>query len=133
MTTPMFLAAAALLLLPAFLVASVPRRHVVRVMLGWGILPIPAYVGMIVWEGMTRPGTEHFMSNALLGFSLLSAFLIVPWIIFCAAGFVLGLVLRGFRPRADRPAAARAEDIRPNVQPAVSHRQGVGPPSPHTG
>jgi hypothetical protein len=50
------------------------------------------------------------MSDALLGFSLLSAFLLIPWLIACGTGFVMGFLLRGiFRHNDPKTSATTAQ------------------------
>lgn len=43
------------LIVPALLIFAVPRRWLGRAMLMWALLPLIAYVGVIAWEGETRP------------------------------------------------------------------------------
>lgn len=93
--------ATASLLFSAFVVAVVPARWLLRSILLWLVSPIPGYVIMIVWDSFGRTHTPHAMSNALLGFSLLSAFLLIPWLVFCGTGFVLGFLLRGIVRRVE--------------------------------
>jgi hypothetical protein len=104
--------AVAALAVPAVLIAMVPRRWLGRTMLGWAVMPLLVYIGVIVWESATRPGTEISLENAMLGFSLISAIFVIPWALACAVGFALGFGLRAmFRrsaPAVPAPASAPA-------------------------
>ena len=108
--------AVAALAVPALLIALVPRRWLGRVMLSWAVMPLFVYIGVIAWESATRPGTEISLENAILGFSLISAIAIIPWIIACGVGFALGFGMRAiFRrggaalsPTPPTPAALAA-------------------------
>ncbi len=104
------LMAAAAVMVPAILVAVVPRRWMGRAMFGWVVSPVIAYIGVLGWEAMTRTGVEHGFANALLGFSLISAIFVLPWAIACAMGFAIGLGLRRLFRGAATPAAAPAPE-----------------------
>lgn len=79
----------------AVLIALVPARWLFRTMLLWLASPLPIYSGIIIWETSTRPTVPHLLSTALLGFSLMSAFLLVPWVMVSVLGFLFGFLLRG--------------------------------------
>jgi hypothetical protein len=92
--------AIAALAVPALLTAFAPRRWLGRTMVLCVVLPLIVYIGVIIWEGLTRPGTSLSLDNAVLGFSLISAILIIPWGIACALGFAVGFALRALIGRA---------------------------------
>ncbi|WP_447753206.1 hypothetical protein [Sphingopyxis fribergensis] len=141
--------AIAALAVPALLIALVPRRWLGRTMLGWAVMPLFVYIGVIVWESATRPDTPISLDNAILGFSLISAIAIVPWLIACAVGFALGFGLRAiFRrggaapaaPTSAAPAANPAPLTGPLLRPAAppsalapSPLAGTAPLSPRVG
>lgn len=85
---------AAAIVAPAVLIVLVPRRWVVNTMLAWVASPLVVFVGVLVWESITRPDVTISFENALLGLSLISAIFIVPWGIACAVGFGIGFALR---------------------------------------
>ena len=99
---------AAAIVVPAVLVAVVPRRWLVLAMLGWAASPLAAFIGVIVWESITRPDVTISFANILLGFSLISAIFIVPWAIACGVGFGIGFACR-LLFRRGRAGAARQE------------------------
>ncbi|MDB5657850.1 MAG: hypothetical protein JWS10_465 [Cypionkella sp.] len=99
------------------MIASVPRRWTRWVMALVVVSPVILYVGAFAWEVVTRPGAEDVFANAMLGFSLLSAILLIPWGVTCVVLFALGLGFRRlFRGRevADaKPVALRQANIAP--------------------
>lgn len=112
---------AAAIVVPAVLIALVPRRWLMLALLAWTASPLAAFVVVVVWEAMTRPDVTHSLDNALLGFSLISAIFILPWAIVCAVGFGIGFALRQLF-RRNRPGAARHEPNSPSpAHPAPAH------------
>lgn len=111
------LIAIATVVVPAILVAAVPRRWVLRTMLAWAVSPVFAYIGVIVWETMSRSGAGYGLTNALLGFSLISAIFAIPWGIACLTGFAVGM---GLRRLFRGPAAATAAS--PPAAPSRQHK-----------
>jgi hypothetical protein len=91
-------AAGLAIFVPLFLAVFVPRRLLMRATLWWLVTPAIAYVAVLLWEGSTRSGIENPWANAALGFSLLSAILLPPWLILNGLGYSIGLVLRRFTP-----------------------------------
>lgn len=116
--------AAAGVLVSALVVAAVPARWLFRSIVLWLVIPIPAYFAFVVWDSLCGAHTPHFLSNALLGFSLLSAFLLIPWLIVCGTGFFMGFLLRGvFRhPGPKDPVAARQVDYGREPHPREAWR-----------
>lgn len=108
------------LIVPALLIFAVPRRWLGRAMLMWALSPLIAYVGVIAWEGATRPAADLSLENAMLGFSLISAIFIIPWALACAAGFAVGFALRALFRRAAPEAKGRERDKTPAAQPFVA-------------
>jgi hypothetical protein len=101
------------------LVALVPRRWLGWTMLAWAFFPLITYVGIVAWEGMTRPGAENVFHNALLGLSLISAIFIIPWGVACAIGFAVGLGLRSLIRRTRAATAPHHTDIASPTHPAA--------------
>ena len=129
--------AVAALAVPALMIAIVPSRWLGCTMLGWALLPLFVYNGAIAWESVTRSGTAISLDNAILGFSLISAIAIIPWIIACAVGFALGFALRAiFRRRgaAVSPAAPTYSALPAHAAPiGAAPPADVVPPSPLRG
>jgi hypothetical protein len=83
----------------SLLVAS--RARFRRTVALWLLWPALLFFVRILWETLTRPATHSPLSDALLGFSLLSAIVIVPWALVSAVVLGVTLILRRFihRPR----------------------------------
>ncbi|RYD45591.1 MAG: hypothetical protein EOP63_00540 [Sphingomonadales bacterium] len=109
---------------PALLIALVPRRWLGRAMLGWAVMPLFVYIGVIVWESATRPDTRISLDDALLGFSLISAIAIIPWLTACAAGFALGFGLRTIFRRSSTASSPAAP---PSAAPVANAAPLTGP------
>ncbi len=96
---------AALLLVPLGITALVPRPWLWIAILLWLVSPVVFYLVVVVGVAITDSGNQaNTLHNALLGFSLLSAFLILPWLGVNAVAFGLGALLRRKRPPAPPPA-----------------------------
>lgn len=109
----------------ALVVFLAPARWRGRAILGWLVLPAVLYFGVVLYEAATRPPQEKLVENALLGFSLISALFIVPWLGVCGLGFGLGYLLRRRLrgpdpPPASRPAPAPV-DRTPPQPPSLEH------------
>lgn len=118
MITGFWLLAGGVIAIQAVLIALVPRRWVARTMLAWAAFPLLAFGAVVAWEGMTRPGTENALHNALLGLSLISAIFIIPWGLACAIGLAIGLGLRSATRRARPATALRQPDLVSPTHPA---------------
>jgi hypothetical protein len=108
----------AAVVIPAILVAVVPRRWLVQTMIAWAVSPLFVYIGVILWETVSRPAGEYGLGNALLGFSLISAIFAIPWGIACLTGFAVGF---GFRRifRKPPPTVATVPDAAPQTTPVT--------------
>lgn len=118
---------AAAVVVPSLLIAVTPRRWTGRAMLGWVVSPLIAYVGVVAWEGLTRPAQTISAQNFLLGFSLLSAIFIVPWGLACAAGFAIGF---GLRPLIRRPGSGAGPTLQGRTPPAGPSSRAPAPETP---
>ncbi|HEY4125266.1 MAG TPA: hypothetical protein VGM36_11675 [Rhizomicrobium sp.] len=86
--------AIAVLALPALLVAKVPRRWLPFAIGLWIISPAIVFFALeFIGEAIGVPAQPQpgSFSNALL---LAGSFLLIPWIMICAAGFGIGFVIR---------------------------------------
>lgn len=124
--TLFWIGSAAALVAAALVVVLAPARWRGRAMLGWLVVPAPVYVVLILVEVLTRPGQENVLQNALLGFSLISAVLIIPWLVVCGLGFGLGfLLLRRLRgPEAPLASPTAPPKFTPPPQPPPVERDG---------
>lgn len=84
-------AAIALALFIAVVTAFVPKRVIAFLLPVIFVAPVFVYFGYYFWEAAQRPEIETNFDNALLGFGILSMFLLVPWV----GVFILGLAVGG--------------------------------------
>jgi len=122
---PVWAQVALLVGIPTVLVAAVPGRWLGRAILGWLVSPLAVYVAVLVWEGVTRPSSATTLTNALLGLSLISALLIVPWVVLCGVGFLVGFGLRRLRPARSEP---KPRSVAAAAEPAVARVYGNDEP-----
>jgi hypothetical protein len=80
--------------LPAILAHIVPRRWLKPAIFLWTFTPAIGYVGIVLWEMLTRPATDHPLGNAFFGFLLFASVIAIPWLIACGLGFAIGYALR---------------------------------------
>lgn len=90
--------------------------------------PAILYVAVIVWEMLTRPPQANPLDLAITGFTLISAIVIIPWLILCALCCAVGLRLRRL-VRGDRRAETQRVSAGSNTQPALPGRS-VAPNAP---
>lgn len=91
----------------------------------WCSWPVIVYVAQVSWEILTRPPVSDPLNTALLGFSLISALVFIPWLIVSVV--VIGLAIglrRVFKTRAPKPVEPMREDTAPS-QPVVTDPQPV--------
>ncbi len=106
----------AALLLPALLIALVPRRWLVLAMLVWPFAPLLSLPVLELWQRLAHPDQHYPPGTLFYGLALVGPLVALPWLATCLLGYGLGLALRRFnhalRPRS-RPAAARTAPARP--------------------
>ena len=97
-----------------------------RFMLMWLASPALVYAGVIAYEAATRPPDPKLIEHALIGFSLISAFVIIPWLVVCGLGFWLGFRIRRVLRLPSAPARPEpvAEPRPPPPQPPVLEANG---------
>lgn len=120
---------------PAILVAAVPRRWLGWTMLAWLVSPIVGYVGVLAWETLTRPGISYPAGTAFYGFMLISPLLAPPWIALSLVGFGVGgglrWVLRRKAPRAPAQALTLAiASAQSDLSPGAVHGADGAPALP---
>ena len=89
-----FALAIAAAVLPAALVLAVPsirRRLAISI---WLLAPPVTFTAVIIYETAASGGASFSISNALLGFSLISAIALLPWLFLSALGALIGLFLK---------------------------------------
>lgn len=104
-----FLLAAISLLIPGFYVLAAAHNRFGRAVILWLTWPIIVYSVMIIWELMTRAPVASPIGSALLGFSLISAILIVPWLLISAVFLGLAFLLRRVFHQPKAPIAGAIE------------------------
>jgi hypothetical protein len=113
----------ALLVLPALLIATVPKRWIWAAIGLWTVSPALIFAALeligktIGTPAEPRPGS---FSDALL---LAGSFLLIPWLLICATGFGIGLAIRAWRRKSPQkaplanPAAPQQMAVAPALQP----------------
>lgn len=89
------------LLIPAVYLAAAAHGRFRYAATLWLLWPVLVYCCVIIWELMTRAPVPDPFSNALLGFSLLSALLLIPWLLISALIIGLALGLRRWFKRSE--------------------------------
>lgn len=92
--TPLLILAFASLLIPVAYLLTVSHGRFWRAATLWLVWPAIVFATWVAWEMLNRAPVPNSLRNALLGFSLLSAFLIIPWMIVSAAVISLALLVR---------------------------------------
>lgn len=89
-----FALAIAAVALPAALVLAVPAIRRGLAISIWLLAPPATYLVVIVYETVASAGSAFSLTNALLGFSLISAIAAIPWLVLSAIGALIGLFLK---------------------------------------
>ena len=116
-------------ILPMVLVARLPRPFVWPVVVLWLFSPVGLYVVLVISEFAARPDDSATnLGNAVVGFGILSAILIIPWLIVWGIALGIALLLRRKthgRGPVDVTQLPVDELPEPVVQPAppVAHDQ----------
>lgn len=84
----------ATIMLPALLVTFHRTKRTVAEVATWVLSPIAAYVLALSWEILSGELTAGHLTDAALGFSILSAIFFLPWLVLSLLGAILGFVLR---------------------------------------
>ena len=80
--------------LPAALILVIPSDHRMLAISIWLLAPLAAYIAVITCETISSAGSAFSFNNALLGFSLISAFAVLPWLFLSAIGALIGFLLK---------------------------------------
>lgn len=112
------------LVLPVVLMARLPKRAALGVAALWFFAPVAIYWAVIgVESAMGPPAEAADMTNAWVGFYLLSSILTVPWLVMWSGGIVLAFALKKQSERRTvgwQPGPA-PDDLQPAASsPAVS-------------
>lgn len=101
------------IVIPAVLIAVIPRRWIRRAMGVWLVSPAFVLAGIMLSELTTAPPMKDPFGTFTFGFMLIATIGILPWIASCLVGFGFGLAFRrllhGHEKRAAPPAAPAAE------------------------
>ncbi len=120
-------AAIASLLIPASYLVMAGRGRFGRAAILWLLWPVLVYCGIFIWEVVGLGHAPVSLSNFMLGFSLLSAILILPWLLVSAVVLGLTLAVRRVFRRTPPPVAEVLPLQPPAPQPAfhrtVDHRR----------
>ncbi|MGH6911255.1 MAG: hypothetical protein ACREEG_13795, partial [Phenylobacterium sp.] len=111
----------------ALVIVLAPRRWRGLFILMWLASPALVYVGVVAFEAATRPPQPKLIEHAVMGFMLIGAFVIIPWLVVCGVGFWLGFRIRRVlgRPSAAATSAAKIAKPRPPPpQPPVLEANG---------
>ncbi len=111
------IAALASLLIPAVYLVLAGRGRFGRAAILWLLWPVVLYCGIFIWEVVGLGHAPVSLSNFMLGFSLLSAILILPWLLVSAVVLGLTFAVRTVFRRAPPPVV---EVPRPEP-PATEH------------
>lgn len=114
---------AAAVILPTLVVALSPGRWLIPGMALVLVSPAILYVAVIVWEMLTRPPQANPLDLAVSGFMLISAFVVLPWLILCAICFAIGLGLRRL-VRGNRDRRAVVQPV-PASMPVITNTQAL--------
>lgn len=107
------------IVVPALLIAFVPRRWLLRTMVCWLVSPLILYVVLVFVEVVLRKACESSIGQSFYGLMLVTPVLVIPWLLMCLAGFGLGLGIRRFTaPALDRPALKSPVALHANPTPA---------------
>ncbi|HEX8402079.1 MAG TPA: hypothetical protein VF628_10275 [Allosphingosinicella sp.] len=109
--------ATASLIIPAIYLLAAARGRFRRAVTLWLCWPLVIYVALALWEALTRPPVSDPFANALLGLSLISAIVLIPWLLISAVVLGLAYVLRMF---LKRPSSTPSEKQRPEPAKAPS-------------
>ncbi len=114
-------AAFASLLIPAVYLVLAGRGRFGRAVMLWLLWPVVLYCGIFIWEVVGLGHEPVSPSDFMLGFSLLSAILILPWLLVSAVVLGLTFAVRTVIRRTPPPVAEVLRPEPPAPQPAF-HR-----------
>lgn len=80
--------------LPVILILMIPSSRIKLAISIWLIAPLAIYIAVITYEAVSSVGSAFSFNNALLGFSLISAFAVLPWLFLSAIGALIGFLLK---------------------------------------
>lgn len=126
--------AAIVIVVPAALVAAVPRRWLWPTIVAWVASPIAIYIAIIAHEAATRPNEHYPPGTALYGFMLISPLVTPPWLATCAVAFALGFGLRRLLRKQAQSARddPRMPQVSANARP-IAPSPSVAPDIVHAG
>jgi len=105
---------------PALIGSFAPRRWRVLLLILWILAPLFVLLAMAGVEAVQRPA-EADAGKLFFGLMLIGSLLALPWLLACLAGFGVGVMLRGRRPKEEvvaPPATPSVTPARPPSTPA---------------
>lgn len=119
------------LLIPLSYLLLASRGKAVFASMLWLVWPIFVLIAIIIWESVTRPPVPNALNNALLGISLITAFLLIPWLAVALPVLAICLFFRRFyRPAPVATPIAPAGPSPSAVEPLTSTASGEQHPQP---
>jgi hypothetical protein len=118
---------------PALIARFAPRRWRLWAVGLWAVAPVLIALALAGSEIASGEASPADLDKLIYGLLLIGSFLLLPWLIACAAGFALGAMLRGRAgptPVAPAPAPPPAEDARPIAETPAAGTDGptLAPP-----
>jgi hypothetical protein len=108
------------LVLPALLVATVPRRWMAVSMALWTLSPAIVFVALdLIGKAIGTPAQPQ-PGNFVDALLLVGSFLLIPWILTCVIGFGVGFAIRAWvrKPRKPSPPLNQVTPPKPARPPA---------------
>jgi hypothetical protein len=99
--------------IPALIARFAPRRWRLWAVGLWALAPVLIALALAGSEIASGKASPADLDKLIYGLLLIGSFLLLPWLIACAAGFALGAMLRGRarpKPAAPVPAPPPEED-----------------------
>jgi hypothetical protein len=107
----------------ALIVARVAARRLLPVLLLWLFSPAILMVLALLIGNLLSPARDSTLSNAIFATMLIGIFVVIPWAVVCALGFLAGFALRRRWPPRQPNAGAQPT-------PAASERLTAAPITP---
>lgn len=130
-TPGLLMVAAALLFAPAVFMPLLPRRWLMRAMLGWLFAPLGLMIAMFLLLLIVGAGSPSGgVANSLLAVGYIGIFVLVPWFVVALLGLGLGLVTRRLWGRRSPGSSPMAEDTPPPAAPPTTPPPAASPSPP---
>jgi len=114
---------------PALIAFFASRRWRLRGVVIWALAPLVILLVVAGRELSTGKTSPADLDNLIFGILLIGSFLLLPWLMACAAGYAIGAMLRRRRRPDPRPPARPRPALQLQSQPPRRRRPSP-PPSP---